>query len=180
MMMRCNRQNNLYYLVSSTMVGSAAVSTELSDSEMTLLWHMRLGHISEQRMNILSERGLLDGQKLSKLDFCEHCIFGKQHKVKLVKAVHRTEGILDYVHSYLWGPAPIQSKGGLRYVLTLIDDFSRKVWFYFLKQKSDTFVEFKHWLTMIEKQTGKQVKVLRTDNGLEFCSGDIGGAIFLS
>ena len=57
-------------------------------------------------------------------------------------------------------------------MMTIIDDFSRKVWAYFLKQKSDALSAFKVWKTMVEKHTGKQVKRLRTDNGLEFCSSD--------
>ena len=57
-------------------------------------------------------------------------------------------------------------------MLTIIDDYSRKVWVFFLKQKNDVLPTFKEWKTMIEKQTGKQVKYLRTDNSLEFCSNE--------
>ena len=56
-------------------------------------------------------------------------------------------------------------------MLTFIDDYSRKVWVYILKHKDEVFAQFKQWKTMIEKQTGKQIKRLRTDNGLEFCGG---------
>ena len=42
------------------------------------------------------------------------------------------------------------------------------MWVFFLKSKDEVFEEFKDWKTMIEKQTGRQVKRLRTDNGLEF------------
>ncbi|KAG8483133.1 hypothetical protein CXB51_022087 [Gossypium anomalum] len=66
----------------------------------------------------------------------------------------------------------VPSRGGANYMLTFIDDFSRKVWAFFLKQKSDVFSAFKSWKIMIEKQTGKQIKYLRTDNGLEFCSDE--------
>ena len=55
-------------------------------------------------------------------------------------------------------------------MLIIIDDFSCKVWVFFLKQKGDVFSTFKDWKTMIEKQTGRQVKCLHTDNRLEFCS----------
>ena len=34
------------------------------------------------------------------------------------------------------------------------------------------FPTFKKWKTLVETQTGKKVKKLRTDNGLEFCEGD--------
>ena len=57
-------------------------------------------------------------------------------------------------------------------MLTIIDDFSKKVQVFFLKQKSEVLAIFKEWKIMIEKQTKKQVKHLCIDNGLEFCSDD--------
>ena len=72
----------------------------------------------------------------------------------------------------LWGPARNISKGGARYMVTFVDDYSRKVWVYFLNNKSDVFLTFKQWKVLIEKQTGKQVKWLRTVNGLEFCNDE--------
>ena len=49
---------------------------------------MRLGHMSERRLTILSKQGLLDEQKMGELDFCEYCVFGKQCKVKFSTGVH--------------------------------------------------------------------------------------------
>jgi len=121
-------------------------------------------------MTILSKRGLL-GNKVGKLDFCEHCVYGKQTRVKFSAAIHKTKGIVDYIHSDLWGPVPVPSKGGARYLFTFIDDFSRKVWVYFLKNKNDVFSNFKKWNALIENQTNKKIKRLRTDNGLEFFEG---------
>ena len=54
-------------------------------------------------------------------------------------------------------------------MLNFIDDYSRKVWVYFLKHKNDVYLTFKQWKVLIEKQTGKQIKRLRTDNGMKFC-----------
>ena len=54
-------------------------------------------------------------------------------------------------------------------MLTIINDFSKNFWVFFLKQKSDVLATFKEWKIMIEKQTRKQVKRLRIDNDLEFC-----------
>ncbi|KAG8492957.1 hypothetical protein CXB51_012663 [Gossypium anomalum] len=157
----------------STVTGDAAVaSSSLSDDDITKLWHMRLGHMSENGMVELSKRGLLDGQGICKLNFCEHCVFGKQKRVRFTRGIHNTKETLEYIHSDLWGPSRVPSRGGANYMLTFIDDFSRKVWAFFLKQKSDVFSAFKSWKIMIEKQTGKQIKYLRTDNGLEFCSDE--------
>lgn len=57
-------------------------------------------------------------------------------------------------------------------MLTIIDDYSRRVWAYFLKHKSDVFNAFKEGKIMIERQPSKYVKKPHTDNGLEFCSGE--------
>uniref|UniRef100_A0ACD5VA56 Uncharacterized protein n=1 Tax=Avena sativa TaxID=4498 RepID=A0ACD5VA56_AVESA len=164
----------LYVLRGSTLPGIAAAvtSNDSDDCGKTHLWHMRLGHMSEQGMAELVKRELIDDCNLSKYEFCEHCIFGKHKRVKFNASVHTTKGILDYVHADVWGPSRKTSIGGANYMLTIIDDYSRKVWPYFLKHKSDVFDAFKKWKVMVEKQTEKKVKVLRTDNGMEFCSNE--------
>ncbi|KAG8501668.1 hypothetical protein CXB51_004714 [Gossypium anomalum] len=69
----------LYVLQGSTVTRDAAIaSSSLSDDDITKLWHMRLGHMSENGMVELSKRGLLDRQGICKLNFCEHCVFGKK------------------------------------------------------------------------------------------------------
>ena len=85
-------------------------------------------------------------------------------------STHTSKYILDYVNSDLWGPSRKPSLGGARYMLTIIDDYSRKIWPYFLKDKSEVFSTFKEWKVMIEDQTEKKVKMLRTNNGKEFYS----------
>uniref|UniRef100_A0ACD5XBE3 Uncharacterized protein n=1 Tax=Avena sativa TaxID=4498 RepID=A0ACD5XBE3_AVESA len=164
----------LYVLRGSTLPGIAAAvtSNDSDDCGKTHLWHMRLGHMSEQGMTELVKRELIDGCNMSKFEFCEHCIFGKHKRVKFNASVHTTKGILDYVHADVWGPSRKTSIGGANYMLTIIDDYSRKVWPYFLKHKSDVFDAFKKWKVMVEKQTEKKVKVLRTDNGMEFYSNE--------
>ena len=57
-------------------------------------------------------------------------------------------------------------------MITFIDDFSRKVWTYFQKHKNDAFLTFMNWKTLVENQTGRKIKKLRTDNGLEFCNSE--------
>ncbi|KAH9648407.1 hypothetical protein KPL70_025572 [Citrus sinensis] len=79
---------------------------------------------------------------------------------------------LDYIHSDIWGPFQVSSHGGARYFITFIDDFSRKLWVYILKHKSEALDKFKEWITLVENQIGRKVKRLRTDNGLEYCSNE--------
>ncbi|XP_059671098.1 uncharacterized protein LOC132316642 [Cornus florida] len=77
-MLKGKQRKGLYFLQGSTVTGAASVSSSIDqDSVTTHLWHMRLGHMSERGLTELSKRGLLGGEKTGKLDFCEHCVFGK-------------------------------------------------------------------------------------------------------
>ena len=78
--------------------------------------------------------------------------------------------MLDVVHSDAWGPVKATSMGGCRYYVTFIDDHTRKVWVYFMKEKSEVFTHFQSFKAMVEKQTGKYVKCLRSDGGGEYFS----------
>ena len=128
--------------------------------------------MSEKGILILKKKGHLSNHCIGKVDFYEHCLFGKQKKVSFSKAIHRTKGTLDYIHSDLWGPSKVPSRGIYRYMMTIIDDFSRKICVYFLKHKNEAFSTFKEWKLFIENQTCKKIKRLRTYNGLEFCSNE--------
>ena len=79
---------DLYFLQGSLLTGSVAVasSSQVDDDTMTTLWHMRLGHMSERGMSELSRRGLLGSRKTCSLQFCEHCVFGKQTRLRFSRS----------------------------------------------------------------------------------------------
>ena len=163
------RRNNLYLYQGSTAVGTAVAVSEVDKvAEMSRLWHMRLGHAGERSLQTLAMQGLLKGEKTCKLDFCEQCVLGKQKRVKFGTAIHNTKGILDYIHTDVWGPTKAASLGGKHYFVTFVDDFSRRVWVYMLKSKDEVFETFLVWKKMVENQTGRKIKVLRSDNGTEY------------
>ncbi|GJZ49158.1 retrotransposon protein, putative, ty1-copia subclass [Tanacetum coccineum] len=116
------------------------------------------------------EKQVFGKKSLGKLDFCENCVLGKSHRVSFGVGRHTTQGVIDYVHSDLWGPSQVESLGGKRYFLSIVDDYSRRVWVYILRFKHEAFGKFKEWKQLVENQTGRTVKKLRTDNGLEFCN----------
>jgi hypothetical protein len=62
----------------------------------------------------------------------------------------------------------VSSNEGTQYFFNFIDDFSRKVWVYFMKYKSEVFTIFKQWKMDVENQAGSKGKYLRYDNGLEY------------
>jgi transposase InsO family protein len=126
--------------------------------------------MSEQGLKVLTDRRLLPSLKSLKLDFCKHCVYGKQSRQRFKTGRHTSEGILDYIHSDVWGPSPTISYGGSSYFVTFIDDFSRKVWIYMLKSKADVFIVFKQFRTLVEKSIGRSIKCLRINNGGEFTS----------
>ena len=163
------RRNNLYLYQGSTAVGTAAAISKADKvAEMSRLWHMRLGHAGEKSLQTLAMQGLLKGAKTCKLDFCGQCVLGKQKRVKFGTAIPNTEGILDYIHTDVWGPTKTASLGGKHYFVTFVDDFSRRVWVYTLKSKDEVFETFLVWKKMVENQTGRKIKVLRSDNGTEY------------
>lgn len=62
----------------------------------------------------------------------------------------------------------MNSLGGSRYFVTFIDDKSRRIFIYFMKTKSEVFGKFKIFKQEVERQTGKKIKILRSDNGREY------------
>ena len=142
LVMKVKKVGNLFLLEGRTESNHATNVSE-NESGFVRLWHQRLGHMSERGLKVLSDRKLLPSLKSLKLDFCKHCIYGKQNRQKIKTRRHTSEGILDYIHSDVWGPSPTISYGESSYFVTFIDDFSKKVWIYMLKRKADVFTVFK-------------------------------------
>jgi hypothetical protein len=157
----------LYLCTSNTDSFIFLASTEVN----TTLWHHRLGHISENGMHILHKRNLLLDIKQIDLDFCEHCVYGKQKRVIFlrVKKEKKSER-LEIVHTNVWGQTHVSSIGGSRYYVTFIDDATRKTWVYCIRQKYDVFDTFKKWKALVENETKKRLKCLRSNNGGEYFS----------
>lgn len=99
--------------------------------------------MNQKGLNELSNQGLLGGDKIGDLVFCEDSVISKSTKASFISSVHTSNDILHYVHSDLWGPAQEVSLGGARCFLSIIDDFSRRVWVYTLKNKDHVFDKFK-------------------------------------
>ena len=108
-----------------------------------MLWHKRLGHASLSLLNKLVAKDLVVGLpsiKYNDVKVCDACVRGKQvrNSFKLKKTVS-TNRPLELLHMDLCGPMKIMSRGGKRYVLVLVDDYSRFTWTLFLASKDATF-----------------------------------------
>ena len=176
------RRQSLYILTSkarstSSCVGetSSASTTDKLISD-TRMWHSRLGHLGQKGMGILNKNGSFGKSKVESLKFCEACVIGKTHKVSFSQAKHVTKNKLDYVHSDLWGSPNVPfSLSKSQYFISFTDDCTRKVWLYFLRFKDEAFRSFVVWKQMVETQSERNIKRLRTDNGLEFCNKQFDG-----
>jgi transposase InsO family protein len=82
----------------------------------------------------------------------------------------RGKVVLELVHVHICDPMRTISISDTKYFLLFVDDLSRKMWVYFLKQKSNAFHEFKKFKSMVEKEFIRSVKILQIDNGREFWS----------
>jgi hypothetical protein len=76
-------------------------------------------------------------------DFCENYVYGKHNQVRFPSSATRAEGILQLVHSDMFGPVIVPQLGKFVYYVSFINEFSRNTWIYFLKNKYEVFERFK-------------------------------------
>ncbi|CAL5343355.1 unnamed protein product [Camellia sinensis] len=119
------------------------------------LWHFRYGHLNFGGLKTLQQKDMVIGlpQITAPSEVCEECV-----------------KVLELVHSDICGPITPCSDGGKRYIITFIDDYSRKIWVYLLQEKSEAFAAFKSFKALVEKEVGQLIKVLRKDRGGEYNS----------
>ena len=137
------------------------------------LWHLRYGHLNFGGLDLLSKKNMVRGlPSINQPDqLCEGCLLGKQFRKSFPKESNsRAQKPLELIHTDVCGPIKPTSLGKSNYFLLFIDDFSRKTWVYFLKQKSEVFEVFKKFKAAVEKESGREIKAMRSDRGGEFTS----------
>jgi len=109
--------------------------TPSSPIEKTMLWHQRMGHIGDKGLRVMKSKGMLEGISNCSLDFklCKECVYGKQNRVKFSTSATRANGILQLIHSDVFGPVLVPSLGKSLYYFSFIDNLFRKTWVYFLR-----------------------------------------------
>jgi len=93
------RHRSLYPLIGETVTGDLVVGISRSNdqTECTRIWHMRLGHMSEKGLSLLCGKGLFKNMKKPCMEFCEHCVYGKAHRLKFSTSEHKTRGLLECI-----------------------------------------------------------------------------------
>lgn len=96
---------------------------------------------------------------------CDICQFSKQTRQPFTNVVVKSSKIFDLIHVDLWGPYKERSLSGAQYFLTIVDDHSRALWTFLLKEKTVVSELLQHFLVLIDNQFGKRVKMIKSDNG---------------
>lgn len=99
---------------------------------------------------------------------CHNCLLNKSPKLPFSRSNISSSYPLEIVQSDVWGPAPFNSIDGFRYYVIFIDHFSKYVWFYPMKLKSDVSLFFPIFKNLVEKQFTTKIKTFYSDNGGEF------------
>ena len=84
------------------------------------------------------------------------------------ESLNKSSAPFDLIHVDLWGPYRVPSSCGAVYFLTIVDDFSRAVWIYLLLEKSEVKHVLPNFVALINRQFGRELKMVRSDNGTEF------------
>ncbi|KAJ9563088.1 hypothetical protein OSB04_008248 [Centaurea solstitialis] len=143
-----------------------------ASKEDSWLWHRRLCHQNFKDMNKMVSKNLVKGlteTRLSKDTLCPACEQGKMTRSSHPPRMDtNTKSPLDMIHMDLCGPTRTESLARKKYMLVLVDEFSRFTWLEFLRAKSDAADRIIAFIKRIQVLLGRRVKKLRSDKGTEF------------
>jgi Integrase core domain len=130
--------------------------------ELGRLWHKRVGHPSDKILKCLFD--------FPKLNCSSWEIFnlGRHTKLPFKLSNCNSNEHFALVHSDVWGHAPIDFYNGYKYFVIFIDDFSKVIWLYLMKNKSKVLSHFQEFSNFVENQFNYKIKTFRTDNGTKF------------
>ncbi|GJY60961.1 retrovirus-related pol polyprotein from transposon TNT 1-94 [Tanacetum coccineum] len=136
------------------------------------LWHHRLSHLNFGTLNKLAKDGLARGiprLKFQKDHLCSAFALGKSKKSShQPKAKDTNQEKLYLLHMYLCGPMRVASINEKRYILVIVDNYSRFTWVRFLKAKDEASATIIKCIKNIQVHLKATIRNVRTDNGTEF------------
>nr|GFA81370.1 retrovirus-related Pol polyprotein from transposon TNT 1-94 [Tanacetum cinerariifolium] len=168
-----SRGTNLYTILVKGMMKSSPICLLFRASKnKSWLWHRRLNHLNFGTINDLARKDLVCGLprlKFEKDHLCSACQLGKSKKhTHRPKAENTNLEVLNTLHMDLCGPMRVQTINGKKYILLIMDDYSRFTWVKFLRSKDETPEVVIKFITQIQFGLNKTVRYVRTDNGMEF------------
>nr|GEZ48550.1 retrovirus-related Pol polyprotein from transposon TNT 1-94 [Tanacetum cinerariifolium] len=138
-------------------------------SSQAWLWHRRLSHLNFDTINLLSKNDIVVGLpkvKFVKDHLCSSCELGKAKRKSFhTNLTSSSKRRLQLLYMNLCGPMRVASINGKRYVLVIVDDYSRYTWTHFLRSKDETPEVLIDFLRLIQRGLQAPVGVVRTDKG---------------
>ncbi|SGY77735.1 BQ5605_C005g03711 [Microbotryum silenes-dioicae] len=138
-----------------------------------LTMHRRFAHLPVAQLKSVVQKGLVTGvdwvysEEEVRSFNCNACLASKAQALPFARSKSIASGHLDLVHVDV-AQMPRASFGGHRYMLVIVDDYTRKHWCILLTHKSDVFHRLRAWILEVENATGDWVKTICFDNGGEF------------
>nr|GFA20204.1 opie2 pol protein [Tanacetum cinerariifolium] len=168
-----NRRTNLYTINLHEMASVSLICLMArASSTKSWLWYQRLSHLNFDTINDLPKNDLVSGLpkfKYHKEHLCPSCEQGKSKRASHPpKPVPNSRQRLHLLYMDLCGLMRIASINGKRYVLVIVDDYSRYTWVQFLRSKDEAPEVIKTFLKRITILLQSPVIIIRTDNGIEF------------
>nr|GEU72570.1 Gag-Pol polyprotein [Tanacetum cinerariifolium] len=172
-LLKGDRSTNLYTINLHEMAFASPICLMArASSTKSWLWHQRLSHLNFDTINDLTRNDLVSGLpkfKYNKEHLCPSCEQGKSKRASHPpKPVPNSRQRLHLLHIDLCGPIRIAIINEKRYVLVIVDDYSRYTWVHFLKSKDEAPEVIKTFLKRITVLLQSPVIIIRTDNGTEF------------
>ena len=107
-------------------------------------------------------------------DVYQSCLEGKQYRQPFPRGNSwRAKQILKLVYTDVCGLMRTPTFEKNRYFILFIDDYTRMTWVYFMKERSEVFGIFKKFKNLVENQSERRIKVLRSDRGTEYTSKEL-------
>ncbi|GJU13130.1 integrase, catalytic region, zinc finger, CCHC-type containing protein [Tanacetum coccineum] len=167
----------LSLMVEDMMKSSPICLLSKASKNKSWLWHRRLNHLNFGTINDLARKDLVRGLprlKFEKDHLCSACQLGKSKKhTHKPKPENTNLEVLNTLHMDLCGPMRVQTINGKKYILVIVDDYSRFTWVKFLRSKDETPAVVIKFLKQIQVGLNKTVRYVRTDNGTEFVNKDL-------
>jgi hypothetical protein len=129
----CNDENVVCKDNVSSSTNVSSKCKRCDDATSAKLWHYRLGHISRGRIERLIKYDILIPLDFSNSDYRIDCIKGKYAKQVKKGEAKRSAGILEIIHTDIYGPFSVKSVDGFDSFITFTDDFLRYGYIYLIK-----------------------------------------------
>ncbi|GJR50958.1 retrovirus-related pol polyprotein from transposon TNT 1-94 [Tanacetum coccineum] len=173
-----SRGTNLFTISVKDMMRSSPIYLlSKASKNKSWLWHRRLNHLNFGTLNDLARKDLVRGLprlKFEKDHLCSACQLGKSRKAThKPKTINTITEVLHTLHMDLCGPLRVQSINGKKYILVIVDDYSRFTWVKFLRSKDETPAFVINLLKQLQVGLNKTIRFVRTDNGTEFVNKDL-------